>query len=154
SPSSREAGYLLSTLSWFAGLRDYDTAHDAIERSHVIARRLGDGALERRAVVNDAPVDFLHLRGDGRLDTGPRALALAGEADDRRTEMAARSLATRMYTNLGEPEKAAAHTAGMLEQAERFRERYWLVTARINPLWLAVLMGDWATARELSDQAL
>jgi tetratricopeptide (TPR) repeat protein len=28
------------------------------------------------------------------------------------------------------------------------------VTARINPLWLAVLMGDWATARELSDQAL
>jgi len=154
SPSSRDAGRLLSTLAWFTGMRDYEGARQAIQRSQRIARRLGDAALERRALVTDAHVDFWHLRWPGCLEKSLRAIELAVEADDHRTEMVARSLAMRMYAAMGEPKEAAAHAVGMRETAERFRERYWLVTARVNPLWLAVLMGDWQTARELSEEAL
>src|SRR5262249_16713652 len=62
SPTSPEAGRLLSTLGWFTGLRDYESAHAAFQRSYRIARRRGDTALEGRALANDAHVDFWHLR--------------------------------------------------------------------------------------------
>jgi DNA-binding SARP family transcriptional activator/tetratricopeptide (TPR) repeat protein len=154
SPSSPEVGRLLSTLGWFTGLRNYKSAGLAFQRSYRIAYRLGDNALEGRALVNDAHVDFWHLRWQGCLEKSLRAIELAVEADDYRTEMVARSFAMRMHATMGESKEAAAHTVGMLEQAERFRERYWLVTARVNPLWLAVLMGDWQAGRRLSEEGL
>jgi tetratricopeptide (TPR) repeat protein len=154
SSSSPEAGRLLSTLGWFTGLRDYKSARLAFQRSYRIAHRLGDNALEGRALVSDAHVDFWHLRWQGCLEKSLRAIELAVEADDYRTEMVARSFAMRMHATMGESKEAAAHTVGILEQAERFRERYWLVTARVNPLWLAVLMGDWQAGRRLSEEGL
>ena len=154
SPSSPEAGRLLSTLGWFTGLRNYKSARSAFQRSYRIAHRLGDNALEGRALANDAAVDFWHLRWQGCLEKSLRAIEFAVEADDYRTEMVARSFAMRMHATMGESKEAAAHTVGMLEQAERFRERYWLVTARVNPLWLAVLMGDWQAGRRLSEEVL
>jgi tetratricopeptide (TPR) repeat protein len=80
SPSSPEAGRLLSTLGWFTGLRDYKSARSAFERSYRIARRLGDKALEGRALVNDAHVDFWHLRWQDCLEKSLRAIELAAEA--------------------------------------------------------------------------
>ncbi len=154
SPSSPEAGRLLSTLGWFTGLRDYQSARMAFQRSYRIANRLGDKALEGRALVNDAHVDFWHLRWQDCLEKSLRAIELAVEVGDYRTEMVARSFAMRMHAPMGESKEAAAHTVGMLEQAERFRERYWLVTARVNALWLAVLMGDWQAGRRLSEEGL
>jgi DNA-binding SARP family transcriptional activator/tetratricopeptide (TPR) repeat protein len=154
SPNSLEAGRLHSTLGWFTGLRNYESARSAFQRSYRIAHRLGDEALEARTLVSDAHVDFWHLRWQACLEKSLRAIELAAEADDYRTEMVARSFAMRMQTTIGESEEAAAHAVGMLEQAERFRERYWLVTARVNPLWLAVLMGDWQAGRRLSEEGL
>jgi DNA-binding SARP family transcriptional activator len=154
SPRSREAGRLLTTLGWFTGMRDYQAASRAFRRSHSIARRFGDDALERRALVNEAHVDFWHLRWEDCLEKGLRAIELAVGADDHRTEMVARSEATRMHATMGQAEAAIAHATAMLEQADRLRERYWLVTARVNRAWLAVLMGDWETARALSDEGL
>jgi DNA-binding SARP family transcriptional activator len=153
-PDSPDAGRLLSTLGWFTGLRDYETAQDAFERSLASARRHGDTALERRALANHAHVDFWHLNWHGCLEKSLTAIELALEADDSRTEVAARSDAARMSAAYGDTGAARAHTARMLEQAEKVRERYWLVAARVNTMWLDILEGNWGDARKLSDDGL
>lgn len=151
---SREAGHLLTTLGWFSGMTDYERSRESFERAHAIAATLGDQELERRLLVSEAHVDFWHLRFRDCLDKASRSIALAREAGDEHTELAALSEASRMSVALGDPASARAHTARMLELADRFHERYWLVTARVNRLWLTVLTGDWEEARTLSDEAL
>ena len=152
--SSREAGHLLSTLAWFTGMTNYERAGEAFGRSLAIARKLRDRALERKVLVSEAHVDFWHLEYQRCLEKSLRAMELARDAGDERTEMVALSEATRMCATMGVPEDARAHAARMLELAERFRERYWLVTARVNFLWLAVLAGDWDDARASSEEGL
>jgi tetratricopeptide (TPR) repeat protein len=153
-PSSGDAGQLLSTLGWFRGMTDYGAAREAFARSAAIARNLGDTALERRALVSEAHVDFWHLEYERCLEKSLRAAALALDARDERTEMMALSEATRMCATLGKPAEAEMHALRMLELADKFRERYWLVTARVNRLWLTVLTGDWEAARALSEEGL
>jgi DNA-binding SARP family transcriptional activator len=151
---SREAGRLLATLGWFAGLHDYVRAADAFGRAQEIAATLGDRELERRLLVREAHVDFWHLEFQDCLDKATTSIALAREAGDEQTELAALNEASRMCTALGDRDSATAHLARMLVLAERFREQYWLVTARVNAQWLAVLVGDWEQAQRLSDEAL
>ena len=153
-PNSSDAGHLLSTLGWFTGMTNYERAREAFGRSLAIAGKLRDGALERKVLVSEAHVDFWHLEYRACLEKSLRAIELARDAGDERTEMAALSEATRMCATIGEPDGARAHAVRMLELAERFRERYWLVTARVNRLWLAVLAGDWDDARVLSEEGL
>lgn len=151
---SGEAGHLLTTLGWFTGMTDYDAARDAFGRSTAIARQLGDATLERRVLLSEAHVDFWHLEYDRCLEKGERAIALSRDAGDERTEMLALSEVIRMCATLGRPVEADRHALRMLELADRFRERYWLVTARVNRLWLCVLTGEWEAARALSEEAL
>jgi tetratricopeptide (TPR) repeat protein len=153
-PESPEAGHLLSTLGWFAGMRDYERSREAFERGRAIASTLGDRALERKLLVSEAHVDFWHLRYRDCMDKAASSIELAREAGDEHTELAALSEACRMSVALGDPAAAHAHTVRMLELADRFHERYWLVTARVNRLWLAVLTGDWEEAQSLSDEGL
>jgi DNA-binding SARP family transcriptional activator len=152
--SSVEAGYLLATLGWFRGLSDRAAATEALERSTAIARRLGDTTLERRVLGAEAHVDFWHLAYDGCLARGLRAIELARSAHDERTELVALSEVARMTATLGRPAESEEHCDRMLRLAERFRERYWLVTARVNRLWLAVLRGEWGLVRALGQEAL
>jgi DNA-binding SARP family transcriptional activator len=154
SPTSLEAGHLLSTLGWFTGMTDYASAGEAFGRSRAIARSHADRALERKVLVSEAHVDFWHLEYRACLEKALRAIELAHADGDERTEMMARSEATRMCATLGDPDGAGAHAHRMAELAERFRERYWLVTARVNRLTLATLTGDWDEARSVSDEGL
>jgi len=151
---SREEGRLLATLGWFSGMIDYARAAEAFGRAHAIAATLGDRELERTLLVREAHVDFWHHRFQQCLEKAMRSIALAREAGDEHTELAALNEASRMCTALGDRHSASAHMTRMLELAERFREQYWLVTARVNAQWLAVLAGDWEEARRLSDEAL
>jgi DNA-binding SARP family transcriptional activator len=153
-PTSREAGHLLSTLGWFSGMTDHASAGEAFRRSRAIARSHSDRALERKVLVSEAHVDFWHLEYGACLAKSLRAIQLARADQDERTEMVALSEATRMCTALGDPDDARAHARRMAELAERFRERYWLVTARVNSLLLAALAGEWDEARRLSDEGL
>ena len=153
-PESPEAGHLLSTLGWFSGLTSYERSRDAFARAHGIAATLGDRSLERTLLVREAHVDFWHLRLRECLDKAVRSIVLAREAGDEHTELAALSEAGRMCAALGDRRGADMHTERMLQLADRFHERYWVVTARVNRLWLAVLTGDWGEARTLSDEAL
>jgi tetratricopeptide (TPR) repeat protein len=152
--SSAEAGYLLSTLGWFQGMSDRRSAAEAFERSAAIARRRKDTTLARRVLISEAHVDFWHLSYDACLDKALAAIELARSAGDDRTEMVALSEVARMTATMGRSAESEEHCARMLAFAERFRERYWLVTARVNRLWLAVLQGDWSLARTLGEEAL
>jgi DNA-binding SARP family transcriptional activator len=152
--SSAEAGYLLATLGWFRGLSDRAAATEAFERSAAIARTLGDTALERRVLGSEAHVDFWHLAYASCLARGLEAIELARSAHDERTELVALSEAARMTATMGRPAESEEHCDRMVRLAERFRERYWLVTARVNRLWLAVLRGEWELARKVGEEAL
>jgi tetratricopeptide (TPR) repeat protein len=152
--SSAEAGYLLSTLGWFRGMSDRVAAREAFARSAAIAETLDDSTLERRVLISEAHVDFWHLAYDECLRKALEAIELARRAKDERTEMIALSEAARMTATMGRPAESEEHCDRMLALAERFRERYWLVTARVNRLWLAVLRGEWAIARVLGQEAL
>ena len=152
--TSAEAGYLLSTLGWFTGMSDRAAAADAFERSAAIAKRLDDTRLGRRVLISEAHVDFWHLAYRDCLEKTLEAVELARSASDERTEMVALSELARMTATIGRPAESEAHCDRMLTLAERFRERYWLVTARVNRLWLAVLRGEWDVARALGDEAL
>jgi DNA-binding SARP family transcriptional activator len=154
SESSSEAGYLLSTLGWFRGMSDRRSAAEAFERSAAIAKNRNDTTLSRRVLISEAHVDFWHLSYDACLDKAVTAIALARSADDERTEMVALSEVARMTATMGRPVESEQHCARTLALAERFRERYWLVTARVNRLWLAVLQGAWPIARSLGEEAL
>ncbi len=151
---SREAGHLLSTLGWFSGMLDYERAAEAFARARGIAETLGDRELERTLLVREAHVDFWHLRHRECLEKATSSIALARGAGDEHTELAALSEVGRMHCVLGDGQSARVYVERMLELAERFGERYWLVTARVNAQWLAMLEGDWESARRLSDEAL
>ncbi len=153
-PDSLEAGRLLTTLGWFRGMNERASARDAFERALLIARRHQDAALERRILLGDAHVDWWHLEWQDSLDKSVRAIELAQEADDRRTEMVARSTALRLLAIRGDLDAARANAETALGIALRLRERYWLVTTRVHMMWLALLEGDWTAARRLSDEAL
>ena len=151
---SAEAGYLLSTLGWFTGMTDRAGAAEVFRRSAAIAKRLDDTSLEQRVLISEAHVDFWHLAYRDCLEKALEALGLARSADDERTELVALSELARMTATMGRPAESEAHCDRMLVLAERFRERYWLVTARVNRLWLAVLRGEWDVARTMGDEAL
>jgi tetratricopeptide (TPR) repeat protein len=153
-PASLEAGHLLSTVGWFTGMVDYVRAGEAFGRSRAIARNHSDRALERKVLVSEAHVDFWHLEYQACLAKALQAIELARADGDEHTEMVALSDATRMCVTLGDPDDARVHARRVAELAERFRERYWLVTAQVNRLILASLTGDWDEARHLSDEGL
>jgi DNA-binding SARP family transcriptional activator/tetratricopeptide (TPR) repeat protein len=154
APDSLEAGKLLTTLGWFHGLKDHERAREEFGRAIRVARHHDDAALERRILVNDAHVDWWHLAWQDSLEKSNRAIDLARAGNDQRTEMVARSTALRLLAIRGELEAAEHNAEVAFEISERLRERYWLVTTRVHRMWLAVLAGDWQTARRLSDEAL
>jgi tetratricopeptide (TPR) repeat protein len=135
-------------------MSDRVAAREAFARSAAIAKTLDDTTLERRVLISEAHVDFWHLAYDDCLAKALEAIELARLAQDERTEMMALSEAARMTATMGRPAESEEHCDRMLALAERFRERYWLVTARVNRLWLAVLRGEWSIARTLGGEAL
>ena len=153
---SPEEGRLLSTLGWFLGINDadYERSREAFDRSLAIAQRLGEQALETRALVGAAAVDYFHLKWRSCAEDSARALELALAAGDERTEMIARGWAARVSAVTGDLAGGRAHAAAALDLAEKLGERYWLATAHIHKEWLAVLAGDAQAARASSEAGL
>jgi class 3 adenylate cyclase/tetratricopeptide (TPR) repeat protein len=153
---SIDAGRLLSTLGWFRSVhqRDHAGGERAFERALEIAREHGDQALERRTLVNAAHADYWQLAWMRCRERGLRAIALAADANDQRTEMAAREWPARVGGIVGDLADARLHAGAAVELAEKLRERHELANTCMYSSWLYSIAGNWTRARELSDRAL
>jgi len=153
---SLDAGRLLSTLGWFHSVhqRDHSAGEQAFERALAIARKHRDEALERRTLVNAAHADYWHLAWQRCRERGLRAVELAIQANDQRTEMSGREWPARVGAIVGDLADSKAHANAAVAVAKRLRERHELANACMYSSWLYSLEGDWARARELSDRAL
>jgi DNA-binding CsgD family transcriptional regulator/tetratricopeptide (TPR) repeat protein len=155
-PDSHEAGRLLTRYVRALGSEegDYAGAKSAYSRALTIARREKDTALELRALVEMATVDFYQVRFRESMEKSQQAVELAQSLDDPRTEVLARHLAGQSPLHIAEPERARAHIAACLAAADRMRDRVGLTFALVSGMTLNSLEGDWKAARDLSDRSL
>jgi class 3 adenylate cyclase/tetratricopeptide (TPR) repeat protein len=153
---SIDAGRLLSTLGWFRSVhqRDHSGGEQAFDRALAIAREHADQALELRTLVNAAHADYWLLAWQRCRERGLRAVELAVDANDQRTEMAAREWPARVGAIVGDLADARVHAGVAVELAEKLRERHELANACMYSSWLYSIGGDWTRARDLSDRAL
>jgi tetratricopeptide (TPR) repeat protein len=156
SSGAHEAGAVLAQHAWFSGFikSDYNGAQRAFRQALSIARRDGDAALERRTLANAAFVDAFHLRWQDCLERGLRAIELAQQAGDTRTEIPARRAVGFALVATGEREQARVHTATALALAKPLRESWWLTSSSFSNELLCLYEGDWRAARELGELGL
>jgi ATP/maltotriose-dependent transcriptional regulator MalT len=126
----------------------------AYDGALAIAHRTGDAALEMRTLAHFSVVDYWHLRSQGTVTKGLRAIELARRAGDQMSEVRTRFWVAVSQLGIGESREAQIHASAMLSLAERLHDRYWLATA----LWLnervSMYKGDWHAAREFSERGL
>jgi hypothetical protein len=153
---SHAAARLLASHGWFSGIAegDYARADTALGRALSIARRHDDAVLERRALANASWVDAWHFRWQDGIEKGLRAIELARRAADEHTEIAAHRCITWAATATGEREQAGSHTERTLALAQRLRERWWLASASYDSARLSLYVGDWESARRMTDISL
>ncbi|MFQ6031098.1 MAG: hypothetical protein ACE5Q6_26850, partial [Dehalococcoidia bacterium] len=133
---------------------DYEGAQDAYNRALQIARREGDEALEMRILASSTAGDSQYLRLQNTLVKSLRAIELANQADDPRTEVDVRLSAGLSLWWMGDLVGFGQQAQAALPPAERLRDNYWLASA----LWMnemaAALRADWQQARELNERCL
>ena len=153
---SLTTGRLLVRSAWDLGRMkgDYDGAQGAFSRALEIARLHGNNDLEREALAAAGEVDVFHLRCRESLEKSLRAIQLARQASDPRSEVQARQRATLALTITGDLEGARLHATAGLAPAERLRDRFWLSTAYWSVQFVSRLQGDWYAARDFSDRGL
>jgi DNA-binding SARP family transcriptional activator len=155
-PGSRDAGRLLAQQGGLSGFieADYDRAQDQFRQALSIAEQRGDSSIERSALANAAMVDAFHLRWHDCVAKGSRAIELAREAADPKTEVPASRAVVFALTVTGERERARALIAPALAEAQQLRERWWLTSTSFDNEVLCLYEGDWRTAREMSNVGL
>ena len=155
-PDSPEAGRLLSRYVIVMGLEegDYQGATEAFDRALAIAQRTGDVALEVRTLARSSTVDYWHLRWQGTIAKGLRAIELAQREGDLLSEVSARFWVGIALSNMGESKETQLHAVAMLSAAESLRDHYQLATA----LWLkegvSTHEGDWQAAKDFGERGL
>ena len=133
---------------------NYEDARAALDGALSIARRENYVSLEMWTLVNTAQVEMYHLHNEESLACGLMATELARQIGNLHGEVVARYWTLLSLRNNGETEQARQQASAILEPAERLRDRYWQVSALDINLTLALVVGDWETARSLSNRAL
>ena len=155
-PDSTEAGRLSSRNILAMGLEagDYARAMASFDNALSIAQRTGDLPLESLAMANSSWVDYWHLRWQGTIEKGLRAIELAQQSGDTLLEVSARFWVGVTHLGKGDLLEARRDASAILSIAETLRDRYRLATA----LWLNEMaysyQGDWKAAREFNDRGL
>ncbi len=155
-PDSHEAGRLLARYGSLLGQEegDYDAAQEAFTRALAIAQSQGNVALELRTLANASQVHHHYGRGQETIETGLRAIELAGRIDDPRHEAIARYYISAALAVNGDLEGARRHAAATLALAERLRDRQMLTNVfNVNQI-LCRLEGAWDSARDYIDRGL
>jgi DNA-binding CsgD family transcriptional regulator len=156
-PASTEAGHLLSRYGRLLNLerRDYEAAQRAFAQTLAIAQREQDTALEMRACIDAADVEWHHLHWqEGLLDTSLRAVELARRLDDAYAQGWPCCLAGFALTVVGRGHDAQEHVASAMALAEKLRDRDLLVWASHIADTISHTLGDWQAAWAFSEQGL
>jgi DNA-binding CsgD family transcriptional regulator len=155
-PESHAAGRLLSRYGRVLGIEegDYEGAREAFAHALAIAQREGNVALEMQTLADAANVDMLHSRYQESLEKGMRAIELAHHVDDPRADALARYTTVLVQLALGDLARMRLQASALLTIAERLRDRFWLSMALRSNEDVALLVGDWHTARAFSDRGL
>ncbi len=153
---SYEAGRLLPRFGQYVGLQenDYAGAETAFENALAIARRETDPELELQILSAAMSVDSNHIRSNECLEHSVRALALASQVNDPRSELGARYSAVTSLVATGDVQRAAQIAGGMLVPAERLRDSFWLAGSYWKNEIVCRLTGDWEAAREFAKRGL
>ena len=133
---------------------DYQAAQEALPRALEIARREGDEALEMKILASATAGDVQYLRLQGSLVKSLRAIELAEQADDPRTEADARYFSSMGLWSMGHLPELKIQSQAALAPAGRLRDRHALAGALWTNEILAGLSGDWDSARELNSRCL
>jgi DNA-binding CsgD family transcriptional regulator/tetratricopeptide (TPR) repeat protein len=156
-PESAEAGRLLSRYGRLLNLerRDYDAAQRAFAKVLAIAQREQDMALEMRACIDAADVEWHHMYWkEGLLDKSLRAVELACRLDDVYAQGWPRCLAGFALTVLGRGRDAQEHMTHAMALAEKLKDRDLFVwSSHITDL-IAHNLGHWQAARESLERGL
>ncbi|HEU0020248.1 MAG TPA: AAA family ATPase [Dehalococcoidia bacterium] len=155
-PDSSEAGRLLSRLGRLQNLErgDYQEAQKAFSQALAIARQGHDSMLEMRTLIDAADVEWHHLRWQGLRDRSLPAIELARLLNDPYAEVWPRFLAGFALTTMGEAHLARAHATTALALAEKLRNPDLLIRASHIGDIVFHALGDWPTAKELTDRGL
>lgn len=150
--ASLEAGNLLTRHGRAFGIEEgnYEGTHGAL----AIARHENDVSLEMWTLANAAQVEMYHLHNQESLEFSLRATELALKIGDIHGEVVARYWILLSLRNNGEIGQARKQAPAIFEPAERSRDRYWRVSVLDINLTLALVVGDWESARSFSDRAM
>jgi len=153
---SHEAGRLLSRYVTALVIEggDYEAAQEVFSRALDIARREGDEALEMRILDGATDPDLNYLRLQGALVKSLRAVELALQADDLRTEVHARFFGGMAQLYMADLEGTRQQAAAMLAPAERLRDHHFLAGVHHMNQITSSLEGNWKSSRDFSDRGL
>ena len=153
---SHAAGRLLSQYIRALVIEEgnYQGAQEAFLRALEIARREGDEALEMRILTSATVGDVEYLRVQGSLVKSLRAIELAEQADDPRTEVDARYFSSMGLWSMGHLSELRVQSREALGPAGRLGDHYALAGALWTNEIYASLSGDWNSAREFNDRCL
>jgi hypothetical protein len=151
---SHAAGRLLARYGNVLGLEigDYSGAQRAIESALAIAQREQDTGLEMRILADAARVERYNLRFDEMLRKAQRALDLSVGSDALRVQVMAEGEITLALYCTGDLEGAHRHAVALLNLAERFRDRLYLLAALHYNTIICLSMGEWQAARNFGER--
>ena len=144
-----EQGRLLAEFGLWASHEraDYAASLDAFERALAIANSLQDPFLELRVHSNATPVHDFNLQPDARLESGLKAIRLAGELDDP-VSVDAHFHVGFEYLERGDVASARFHAEMAVPLAERTKNVFHWTSAMSLNAGVSSVTGDWDSARE------
>ncbi len=159
-PDSHEAGQILPNYLGLVGLQygDYEITSRALDQAIAIARREDDHALEFKTLAAASITVLYHtLWTDREIEISricDRGIELSESIDDPGSEAMVCYVKGLMHLQIGEIDAAVKMVQRSLRAAERSRDRSLMSRTNFLMAFFASTEGDWATARENTDQAI
>ena len=151
--NSHDAGRLQSR--YITPLRsEFDEAQEAFQSALSIAHQESDHALEMRALVDVACVEFTNCHFESSLERNRLAIELAKQVDQAEQEAHAHYDLLHVLLAVGDLDGAAYHADSIVEPAQRSGTTSGQVRAVDANENICRTRGDWQSAREFSDKGL
>jgi tetratricopeptide (TPR) repeat protein len=155
TPNYREAGELLCAYGDRLGQEgDYAGAQHALAIAMAIARHEGDLTLEMVTLITAYWVDMHHPRLHESDEKSLRAIELMEQLDDPLRGWNALFQVSRFHYNRGDLGEAQRYAARLLALVERLGNPVALAQTLYLSGKIALLGGDWTSARQFCERGL